>query len=183
SASKSQSVNTKIIVVAEGSTNEENEDNNLLKKLDNISTAQPFLPLTISLTSKPQFDVNLHRLNGKLWSDLFSKYQDHLKQCSDVVLFDQNNLVSRIKELDLNLQTHYLVLIEKRNKFAKYTEQVQKVQEISSALKRIHSTLQNTIHTMNNLNSLLPPNEQLEVFTLSSNTPPSTSTTNTDNDT
>ena len=68
-------------------------------------------------------------------------------------------------QVDLAIQTMYNNLTERRNRFAKYTEQIQKVNEITTTLTRILTSLEQTIPIMDRLNSVLPPEEQLEPFT------------------
>ena len=68
-------------------------------------------------------------------------------------------------QVDLAIQTMYNNLTERRNRFAKYTEQIQKVNEITTTLTRIQTSLEQTIPIMDRLNSVLPLEEQLEPFT------------------
>ena len=92
-----------IIVVAEGSTKQRTDSQ--LVKLDEVPA---FLPLVkASLNIPPGSVVNqldsetLERLDTQQVLMLCQRYQEHLKQCSEAVAFDQNALCVRIKEVGM----------------------------------------------------------------------------------
>jgi len=66
--------------------------------------------------------------------------------------------------VDFAAQSVYNSLTDQQKKFAHCAEQLQKVTEISSTLKRIHQTIEQTVPVMQRLNSVLPDSEQLEAF-------------------
>ena len=94
------------------------------------------------------------------------RYQEHLKQCAEAVAFDQNALCTRMKEVDVAAKRLHDVLTDRQKKFAKYAEQLNKVQEMSSTLARLRSHADQLERQMDLLNSQLPPEQQLEPFRL-----------------
>uniref|UniRef100_A0A0L8I4U2 BLOC-1-related complex subunit 5 n=1 Tax=Octopus bimaculoides TaxID=37653 RepID=A0A0L8I4U2_OCTBM len=59
-------------------------------------------------------------------------------------------------------------LTDRQRKYAKYTEQFQRVSETLSILNRIKGSIDNIIPKMERLNQMLPETEQLEPFTMKS---------------
>ena len=69
-------------------------------------------------------------------------------------------------QVDFAIQTIYLHLTERQKKFAKYAEQIQKINEMSSVLNRVKMSVEQTIPLMERLNSVLPVGDQLEPFSM-----------------
>ena len=69
-------------------------------------------------------------------------------------------------QIDFAIATLYQQMTERQKKFAKYAEQVHKIQEMHSVLNRIKMNVDQTTALMERLNSVLPPEEQLEPFSM-----------------
>ncbi|XP_033101946.1 BLOC-1-related complex subunit 5-like [Anneissia japonica] len=165
---KSQDVTSKkandIVVVAEGSSPKLDSGLNVeLQKMHDIPTFLPIMRGTLNVPSMEDPNV-LDKLDSSKLYALSVRYQEHLKSCSEAVTFDQNSLTQRVKEIDSEISAITNTLSERQKKFAKYAEHIQKINEMSSTVKRIQMAVDQLIPTMNMLNSMLPETERLEQF-------------------
>lgn len=167
SGAHAQGAQSDIILVAEG--NADNDDPDL--ELDKLAATPMFLPLlraSLNIPNAPQLEQEtLEKLSSKQVLQLCHRYQEHMRQCSEAVAFDQNALCVRVKEVDIAISTLYNNLTDRQKKFARYAEQIKKVNEMSSVLTRVKMSVDQVIPLMERLNSVLPAEDQLEPFSMS----------------
>ncbi|XP_075530512.1 BLOC-1 related complex subunit 5 isoform X2 [Dermacentor variabilis] len=153
-----------IVVVKEGSVDAQTPENDEdLIKLQSIPQFWPILKGSLHSPIICDSDVG-ERLDHRAVNRLASRYQEHLRQCAEMVSTEQNALAARIREIDYAVSTLSTMMTERQKKFGKYVEQLLKVHELSSLLHTTESMLSKTIQQLDELNRLLPPEEQLEPF-------------------
>ncbi|XP_065299848.2 BLOC-1-related complex subunit 5 isoform X2 [Dermacentor albipictus] len=153
-----------IVVVKEGSVDVQTPENDEdLIKLQSIPQFWPILKGSLHSPIICDSDVG-ERLDHRAVNRLASRYQEHLRQSAEVVSTEQNALAARIREIDYAVSTLSTMMTERQKKFGKYVEQLLKVHELSSLLHTTESMLSKTIQQLDELNRLLPPEEQLEPF-------------------
>ncbi|KAL3206743.1 hypothetical protein MRX96_039950 [Rhipicephalus microplus] len=116
----------------------------------------------IKLQSIPQF---WPILKGSLHSPIICD-SDVGREARTIALTEQNALAARIREIDYVVSQLSTMMTERQKKFGKYVEQLLKVHELSNLLQTTESALAKTIEQLDQLNRLLPPDEQLEPFVM-----------------
>lgn len=155
-----------IVVVQQGvQTQASLETDPELIKLQTIPTFLPIMRGALNIPTVRDPEV-LDKLDPQGLFQLCLRYQDHLRYCAEAISTEQNALAARIREVDFAIATLVGLVTERQKKFAKYAEQLGKVNEVSSTLKRCQMALTQTLESMETLNSMLPPEDRLEPFVM-----------------
>ncbi|RUS86092.1 hypothetical protein EGW08_006112 [Elysia chlorotica] len=159
-----------IVVVADGQIPVKDPDPELTK-LNAIPMFFPILRGSLNIPVGSKETEVLDKLDHKQVLQLCLRYQDHLKQLSEAVAFDQNALCIRIKEVDHSIHVQNSSLVERQKKYAKFVEQFGRITETLSTLKKIQKGMDDIVPRMDILNSLLPAEDQLETFSFRTTRP------------
>ena len=95
---------------------------------------------------------------------LSMRLQIHLRLCAEVVQTEQNQLISRMKEVDTRSNAVQQRIIDKQKRFAGYCEQSKHLRDVATTLKRLDQSLTDLADRMRAINLCLPPDDQLPVL-------------------
>ncbi|XP_033739695.1 BLOC-1-related complex subunit 5-like [Pecten maximus] len=163
----------KIVVVADGNVSPKDKDPELTK-LEAIPVFYPIMRGSLNIPTSSRDPDILDKLDHQQILLLCIRYQEHLRQLSEAVAFDQNALCVRIKEIDCAINMLVKLMSDRQKKYHKYAEQFTRASETLTVLNRVKDSVDNIIPKMERLNQLLPEGEQLEPFSIYMNTPTNT---------
>ncbi|XP_055335563.1 BLOC-1-related complex subunit 5-like isoform X2 [Paramacrobiotus metropolitanus] len=153
-----------IHVVKEGSieapTIEQDDD---LKHLLSLPTFLPVVKGSVSIPSVRDSEIT-DRLDYRKMLMIGLRYQQYLRQCSDIVSVEQQAVMGRVKEADQTLLRETASLSEKQKLLARYSETFGTVTDISKTLDKISVNLDKTVAVMENLNQQLPMEYRMPPF-------------------
>ena len=101
------------------------------------------------------------------------RLQTHLRLCAENVQTEQNQLISRIKEVDTRSNAVQQRIVDKQKRFARYCEESKKLRDVVTNLKRLDQSLTELADRMRAINLILPSDEQLPVLTFRNKPSPS----------
>ncbi len=157
-----------MVVLNRGSQmfSEEMENDPDLNRLRDIPSFLPIMRASLrgggAATAKDP-DI-LERLDYRGLLGLTSRYEAYLHRCAVVVSTEQAEINRHIREADTHVSQVTQALADRQKQYARYSERLSKVQEMSRCLARCHLLLNENIEQMEVLNNMLPPEERLEPF-------------------
>ncbi|XP_072399632.1 BLOC-1-related complex subunit 5 [Diabrotica undecimpunctata] len=162
--SKSKTSTHNIVVVrgANPATAVTEKDPEILR-LQSIPMFLPIMRATLSLPAARDPEV-LERLDPTPVRNLCLRYQHHLTAAANLVATEQNQITHKIREIDAEVTKVVIVATDRQRKYAKYSEKLSKVAELSHQLNRCHMLLNQTLESMETLNNYLDVEDRLEPF-------------------
>ncbi|XP_018376518.1 PREDICTED: loss of heterozygosity 12 chromosomal region 1 protein homolog [Trachymyrmex cornetzi] len=130
-------------------------------KLQSIPMFLPIMRGTLNLPPGVRDPEVLERLDPVGLFNLCARYQHHLNTNAQIIAAEQ---VTVCASMETEFGKVLNLAVDRQKKFAKFTEQINKVHELSRQLTRCHSLLNQTLESLETLNNLLPIEERLEPF-------------------
>ncbi|CAF0863758.1 unnamed protein product [Didymodactylos carnosus] len=137
------------------------QDDNELNKLVAIPKFYPILRSTIHM----QNDEQVPHLDYLPTLQLSMRIQQHLKSCSEAVSYDQQTLITRMKEVDVRSNAVTSRLLEKQKRYTYYCDQSKKLRDLVTTVKRLDQTLTELGDKMRLINNALPLEDKLPMLT------------------
>jgi len=154
-----------IVVVNEQTAHARSHDP--LTRLRNLTTFQPLLQHSAHYVVVPGDHAQLKQLNPQHLIELFTLYEEHLRQSASVVTTEQEHLSKSIRAMDVTV-AQILGRTQKQNtSYTQWSSHIRgSVKDISTSLTSVQKTVEGLVPLVNELNDLLPPQERLQPFTL-----------------
>jgi len=131
-----------------------------------LSKFQPLLQHSASYGILPGDHSALKQLNPRHIVELFTLYEEHLRQSAAVVTEEQNTLTRDIKQTDVTVSQILAVTQKKQSVYSVWSSNIQtSVKEINSHLSAMQKTVDGLIPLVNELNEMLPVDERMAPFT------------------
>ena len=106
----------------------------------------------------------LERLQPLHMMNMCSRLQCHFNTCASKVAGDQSAIVTKIKDVDQEVNAAMSALVQKQKLYSSYAETFSKIRQISQQLTRCNTLLNQNIESMEYLNNLLAVEDRLEPF-------------------
>ncbi|KAG7177983.1 BLOC-1-related complex subunit 5-like 2, partial [Homarus americanus] len=134
-----------------------------LAKLQSIPTFLPIMrgALTAPFARDPEV---LERLDAGAMVALCRRYQTHLHTAAATTTHYQDNLSTKIRDVDATVSGLVSQMTDRQRSFARYAEKLGQVTEVSHALIRCHASLNLILESLETLNDSLPIHDRLEPF-------------------
>ncbi|XP_063683472.1 uncharacterized protein LOC134817997 isoform X1 [Bolinopsis microptera] len=135
-----------------------------------VTKLQPLLQHSASFGILASDHAALRQLNPRHLIELFTVYEEHLRQSSVVVSEEQNQLSRSIKQADQSVALILAITEKKHNVYNVWSNNIQSsVKEINQQLAHINTLVDGLVPLVNELNETLPVDERLPTFTQSDN--------------
>ena len=154
-----------------------------LDKLGKIPLFQPFIKSSVNLfgfesgsidgsssMGGPSNVLNSSIVSGSVppidsraLASVSTRLQEHLRQCSEAVAFDQNALCNRMNEIDLSIAASHSCLAERHRRYTRLCEQLVQMREICATAAKVKVGVEQTHRGLYELNQLLPEDLRIEI--------------------
>lgn len=117
-------------------------------------------------TTHPREPDIVDRLDSPALQRMVALLEDFLRQNSEAVATEQNQVVQKTKEVDQRISAIMSVLSERQKAYARYTEKLARIHEVAHSVSRCQLALATAMDSIETLNRQLPANERLEDLVL-----------------
>lgn len=152
-----------VVVVHSAAKDTGIEFNAEIMRLKSIPMFLPVMRGTLSLPANRDPEV-LERLQPAHLKNICSTMQVHYNTHAKRIANDQQQLSALVKEVDSEIARTMGMMVEKQKLYATYAESFSKVRNISQQLARCNALLNQSIDSMEQLNSMLNIEDRLEPF-------------------
>lgn len=165
-AEQSRNETTEIISVNNKDSSQPNKE---AVAPQNLSKLKPLLPHSASYGIIPTDHVALRQISPRHLIELFTVYEEHLRQTSSVVSGEQNVLSRDIKQADTTVSNLLAVTQKKNNIYTAWSSNIQSsVKDINAQLLQMQKTVDGLVPLVSELNEMLPVDEKMAPFSLNS---------------
>ncbi|KAL5270069.1 hypothetical protein ACHWQZ_G003528 [Mnemiopsis leidyi] len=162
-ADQSKSAGSDIVVVNEETSPVKTADKESAKKI--TSKVKPLLEHSASFGILASDHAALRQLNPRHMIELFTVYEEHLRQSTVVAAEEQNQLSRHLKETEQIVSQILAVAQKKHDVYGLWSKNIQSsVGETNEQLTAINTTLEGLVPLVNCLNELLPVDQRLPPF-------------------
>jgi len=152
-----------IVVVSQKSMMDGGEEDADLLNLQRIPLFLPIIRSSLSTTHPREPDI-VDRLDTGALQRMVSLLQDVMRHNAESTAGQQNQLALATREVDSQLSAIMAALTERQKQYARHTEKLARIHEVSHSLSRCQLALTTALDSIETLNGQLPPSERLEPF-------------------
>ncbi|XP_040580601.1 BLOC-1-related complex subunit 5 [Lepeophtheirus salmonis] len=151
-------IDSDTMITLNNSRDEYDQEDEEIRRLENVSS---FLPIMRGSSRDPDI---LERLDVRGFNALVQRYSNHLRYTSKIIKDTQSEINKSIKETEALSASVLDQMNKNSSSYSKYAEKLAKASDMSRALNKCHSSLNENIERMEVLNNMLPMEERLEPF-------------------
>jgi len=153
-----------IVVVKEKPLNfSKTEQQETVSRLENCVKFEPLVPnLSSRADNRPHSTELVHKFSHEPAFKLSLNLKRHIQSCSKSVKQHQSSICNQIKEVDKVGLFVTQKLVDRQRKFSQVAISSKQVDDISSSLERIETSLHKAFQLADQLNMILPEKDRIK---------------------